>query len=183
MHENGIGVIMDVVYNHTHQEDSWLQRMVPGYYYRYQEDGSLSNGSACGNDIAAGRSMVDNYIADSVMYWAKEYHIDGFRFDLMGLLTVELMNRIRRELDAEFGPGKKMMYGEPWSAADSPMEKGTRAAQKGNAGFLDDGVGIFCDDTRDVIPGDGAWLCQWRHRPGDCHPPGGDRMEGRRGLL
>ena len=153
LHENGIGVIMDVVYNHTHQEDSWLQRMVPGYYYRYQEDGSLSNGSACGNDIAAGRSMVDNYIADSVMYWAKEYHIDGFRFDLMGLLTVELMNRIRRELDAEFGPGKKMMYGEPWSAADSPMEKGTRAAQKGNAGFLDDGVGIFCDDTRDVIKG------------------------------
>lgn len=153
LHENGIRVIMDVVYNHTHQADSWLQRMVPGYYYRYREDGSLSNGSACGNDIAAGRSMVDNYIADSVMYWAKEYHMDGFRFDLMGLLTVELMNRIRAELDAEFGPGEKLLYGEPWSADDSPMEKGTRAAQKGNAGYLNEGIGIFSDDTRDVIKG------------------------------
>ncbi len=153
LHENGIRVIMDVVYNHTHQADSWLQRMVPGYYYRYREDGSLANGSACGNDIAAGRSMVDNYIADSVMYWAKEYHMDGFRFDLMGLLTVELMNRIRAELDAEFGPGEKLLYGEPWSADDSPMEKGTRAAQKGNAGYLNEGIGIFSDDTRDVIKG------------------------------
>ena len=76
MHKNGLRVIMDVVYNHTYRNDSWLERMVPGYYYRYQEDGSLSDGSACGNDIAAGRAMVDNYIADSVMYWAKEYHVD-----------------------------------------------------------------------------------------------------------
>ncbi len=153
LHENGIRVIMDVVYNHTHSNDSWLQRMVPDYYYRYQEDGSLANGSACGNDIAAGRAMVDNYIADSVMYWAKEYHMDGFRFDLMGLLTVELMNRIRRELDEAFGPGEKMLYGEPWSADDSPMEDGTRAAQKENAGYLNEGIGIFSDDTRDAIKG------------------------------
>ena len=153
LHKSGIRVIMDVVYNHTHHEDSWLQRMVPGYYYRYEEDGSLANGSACGNDIAAGRSMVDNYIADSVMYWAREYHMDGFRFDLMGLLTVELMNRIRAELDEAFGPGEKLLYGEPWSADDSPMEKGTRAAHKKNAGYLNDGIGIFSDDTRDVIKG------------------------------
>lgn len=153
LHRNGIRVIMDVVYNHTHQVDSWLQRMVPGYYYRYMEDGSLSNGSACGNDVAAGRAMVDNYIADSVMYWAKEYHLDGFRFDLMGLLTVELMNRIRRELDEEFGAGEKMLYGEPWSASNSPMEEGTLAAQKGNAALLDEGIGIFSDDTRDAIKG------------------------------
>lgn len=153
LHENGLRVIMDVVYNHTYKEDSWLQRMVPDYYYRRKEDGSLSDGSACGNDIAAGRLMVDNYIADSVMYWAREYHIDGFRFDLMGLLTVELMNRIRRELDEAFGAGEKMLYGEPWSAADSPMEKGTTAAQKWNAGGLDDGIGIFSDDTRDAIKG------------------------------
>ncbi len=153
LHENGIRVVMDVVYNHTYRDDSWLQRMVPGYYYRYEEDGSLSNGSACGNDIAAGRAMVDNYIVDSVMYWAKEYHVDGFRFDLMGLLTVELMNRIRGELDREFGVGEKMMYGEPWSADDSPMEDGTRAALKKNACYLDDGIGIFSDDTRDVIKG------------------------------
>lgn len=153
LHKNGIRVIMDVVYNHTHQEDSWLQRMAPGYYYRYMEDGSLSNGSACGNDIAAGRAMVDNYIADSVMYWAREYHIDGFRFDLMGLLTVELMNRIRKELDQAFGEGEKLLYGEPWSADDSPMEKGTRAAQKGNTAYLSEGIGIFSDDTRDAIKG------------------------------
>ena len=153
LHENGIRVVMDVVYNHTYRDDSWLQRMVPGYFYRYEEDGSLSNGSACGNDIAAGRAMVDNYIVDSVMYWAKEYHVDGFRFDLMGLLTVELMNRIRGELDREFGVGEKMMYGEPWSADDSPMEDGTRAALKKTACYLDDGIGIFSDDTRDVIKG------------------------------
>ncbi len=153
LHQNGLRVIMDVVYNHTYKEDSWLQRMMPGYYYRYEEDGSLSDGSACGNDIAAGRAMVDNYIADSVMYWAKEYHIDGFRFDLMGLLTVELMNRIRSELDGEFGKGEKFLYGEPWRADASPMERGTRAALKENTRCLDDGIGIFSDDTRDVIKG------------------------------
>lgn len=152
-HENGIRVVMDVVYNHTYRKDSWLQRMVPGYYYRHQEDGTLSNGSACGNDIAAGRAMVDNYIADSVMYWAKEYHLDGFRFDLMGLLTVELMNRIRRELDEEFGAGEKLLYGEPWGADHSPMESGVKAALKENTCYLDDGIGIFCDDTRDLIKG------------------------------
>lgn len=153
LHENGIRVVMDVVYNHTHHEDSWFQRMVPGYYYRYEEDGALSNGSACGNDIAIGRAMVDNYIADSVMYWAREYHLDGFRFDLMGLLTVELMNRIRRELDEEFGAGEKLLYGEPWSADSSPMEDGTRAAKKRNVGYLDEGIAIFSDDTRDAIKG------------------------------
>ena len=153
LHKNGIRVVMDVVYNHTYSEDSWLQRMVPGYYYRHREDGSLSDGSACGNDIAAGRSMVDNYIVDSVMYWAKEYHIDGFRFDLMGLLTVELMNRIRRELNEEFGEGEKLLYGEPWRADTSPMEDGTSAALKENMERLDDGIGIFSDDTRDVIKG------------------------------
>ena len=152
-HENGIRVVMDVVYNHTYRKDSWLQRMVPGYYYRHRDDGSLSNGSACGNDIAAGRAMVDNYIADSVMYWAKEYHLDGFRFDLMGLLTVELMNRIRHELDEEFGRGEKLLYGEPWGADNSPMESGVRAALKENIHYLDEGIGIFCDDTRDLIKG------------------------------
>lgn len=153
LHKNGLRVIMDVVYNHTYRKDSWMERMVPGYYYRYHEDGSLSDGSACGNDIASGRAMVDNYIADSVMYWAKEYHVDGFRFDLMGLLTVELMNRIRRELDEEFGAGEKLLYGEPWRANNSPMESGTRAALKENTGCLDDGIGIFSDDTRDAIKG------------------------------
>ena len=153
LHENGIRVVMDVVYNHTYEPDSWLERMVPGYYNRRWEDGTLADGSACGSDVACGRAMVDNYIADSVMYWAKEYHFDGFRFDLMGLLTVELMNRIRKELDEEFGVGEKLLYGEPWRAAESSMEEGTLAALKVNVEHLDDGVAMFSDDTRDVIKG------------------------------
>lgn len=154
LHRAGIRVVMDVVYNHTHEADSWLERTAPGYYVRRYEDGSLSDGSACGSDLAVGRAMVDNYIADSVMYWAREYHIDGFRFDLMGLLTTELMNRIRRELDAAFGPGEKLMYGEPWRANESPMEEGTHAALKDNIGRLDENIAVFCDDTRDTIKGD-----------------------------
>lgn len=154
LHRAGIRVVMDVVYNHMYEKDSWFERIVPGYYCRRWEDGELSDGSACGNDIAAGRAMVDNYIADSVLYWAREYHIDGFRFDLMGLLTTELMNRIRRELDAEFGPGEKLLYGEPWRAGDSPMEKGTYPALKENINKLQDSIGVFSDDTRDLIKGD-----------------------------
>ncbi|MBD5150160.1 MAG: type I pullulanase [Oscillibacter sp.] len=154
LHQNGLRVVMDVVYNHTYREDSWLERSAPGYYYRRWEDGTLSDGSACGNDVAAGRAMVDNYIVSSVLHWAREYHIDGFRFDLMGLLTVELMNRIRRELDAAFGPGEKLVYGEPWGAQDSPLEPGTHPALKSCMGMLDPGVGAFCDLTRDAVKGD-----------------------------
>ena len=159
LHRAGLRVVMDVVYNHTHRADSWLERTAPGYYYRLGEDGKLSNGSGCGNDMAAGRAMVDNYIADSVLYWAREYHVDGFRFDLMGLMTVELMNRIRRELDESFGPGEKLLYGEPWSAGPSPMEEGTKLAVKENVALLEEGIAMFCDDTRDAIKGsvfDGA---------------------------
>ena len=154
LHQNGMRVVMDVVYNHTHATDSWLERSAPGYYYRRWADGSLSNGSGCGNDVAAGRAMADNYILNSVLYWAREYHVDGFRFDLMGLLTVELMNRIRWALDAEFGPGEKLVYGEPWRAADSPMEPDTASALKYNIQRLDPDIAIFCDTTRDAIKGD-----------------------------
>lgn len=154
LHGAGIRVVMDVVYNHLYERDSWFERIVPGYYCRRWENGEFSDGSACGNDMAVGRAMVDNYIVDSVLYWAREYHIDGFRFDLMGLLTTELMNRIRRELDGEYGPGEKLLYGEPWRAADSPMEEGTRAALKENAVYLQDSVAFFSDDTRDIIKGD-----------------------------
>ncbi len=153
LHRAGIRVVMDVVYNHTQDADSWLERTAPGYFCRRLEDGTLSNGSACGSDMAVGRQMVDNYIVNSVLYWAREYHLDGFRFDLMGLLTVELMNRIRRELDREFGKGEILLYGEPWRAAESPMEEGTHAALKENIGYLDENIAIFGDDTRDVIKG------------------------------
>lgn len=153
LHKAGIRVVMDVVYNHTYSEDSWLERTVPGYYCRRWQDGTLSDGSACGSDMAVGRAMVDNYIAGSVMYWAKEYHIDGFRFDLMGLLTTELMNRIRKEMDETFGKGQILLYGEPWRAAESPMEEGTHAALKDNIEYLDENVAVFSDDIRDVVKG------------------------------
>lgn len=153
LHRAGIRVVMDVVYNHTFSPDSWLERTVPGYYCRRWADGSLADGSACGSDMAVGRAMVDNYIADSVMYWAKEYHLDGFRFDLMGLLTVELMNRIRKAMDEEFGKGQILLYGEPWRANESPMEEGTHAALKENLKYLDENVAVFSDDIRDVVKG------------------------------
>lgn len=153
LHRAGIRVVMDVVYNHTYSEDSWLERTVPGYYCRRTKDGTLASGSACGNDMAVGRAMVDNYIANSVMYWAKEYHLDGFRFDLMGLLTVELMNRIRKEMDEEFGKGEILLYGEPWRADESPMEEGTLPALKENLEYLDENIAVFSDDIRDVVKG------------------------------
>lgn len=154
LHRAGIRVVMDVVYNHTYEPDSWMERLAPGYFCRRNADGTLTDGAACGSDMAAGREMVDRYILDSVCYWAEEYHIDGFRFDLMGLLTTELMNRIRETLDARYGAGEKLLYGEPWRAQETLMEPGTHAALKDNIAFLDDGIAVFSDDTRDVIKGD-----------------------------
>ena len=101
LNKAGIGVILDVVYNHTYRsEDSHLNRLVPGYYYRLHPDGSFANGSGCGNETASERFMMRKFIVDSVVYWATEYKIDGFRFDLMGLHDLETMNQIRQALDA-----------------------------------------------------------------------------------
>lgn len=153
LHRQGFRVIMDVVYNHTYSLDSWFQRTVPWYYYRVNEDGTPSEGSACGNDTASERPMCADYILDSVLYWAEEYHIDGFRFDLMGLLDVKLMNRIRQELDVRYGKGEKILYGEPWAAGESAMEGSARGALKKNLALLDENIGIFCDNTRNAIKG------------------------------
>lgn len=153
LHRAGFRVVMDVVYNHTHDAYSFLERTAPGYFCRRLSDGTLSDGSACGNDMAVGRAMVDNYIVQSVCYWAEEYHIDGFRFDLMGLLTTELMNRIRETLDIRFGRGEKLLYGEPWRAGESPMEAGTHEACKNNILRLHPEIAVFSDDTRDAIKG------------------------------
>lgn len=153
IHRQGLGVIMDVVYNHTWNLDNPLQKTVPYYFYRTWPDGNLSNGSGCGNDIASERPMVEKYITDSVMYWAREYHIDGFRFDLMGLLTVDLMNRIRNKLDEKYGAGVKLVYGEPWAADKTAVGEAIKLADKGNFADLSDHVGMFCDDTRDTIKG------------------------------
>lgn len=153
MHKNGIGVIMDVVYNHTYSVDSWFSRTVPDYFYRQYEDGTYSDGSGCGNDLASEREMCGKYILESVLYWAEEYHMDGFRFDLMGLLDTELLNRIRRELDLRFGAGRVILYGEPWAAGPTSMRKGATPCLKENIRLLDPWVGIFCDNTRDAIKG------------------------------
>lgn len=153
LHRQGFRVIMDVVYNHTYSLDSWFQRTAPWYYYRVDEEGRASEGSACGNDVASERPMCANFIVDSVLYWAEEYHIDGFRFDLMGLLDVELMNRIRRELDERYGPGEKLVYGEPWRARETAMEEGRKGALKENLALLDENIGIFCDNTRNAVKG------------------------------
>ena len=153
LHKAGLRVIMDVVYNHTYHLDSCLQRTVPWYFYRQNEDGSASNGSGCGSEIASERAMVSRYILDSVLYWAEEYHIDGFRFDLMGMIDVPLMNRIRVELDARYGKGEKLLYGEPWAGGTCHPRPGTFLGDKGNLRRLDSGVGAFCDNTRDAVKG------------------------------
>ena len=99
LHENGLGVIMDVVYNHSGLIfDSWFNQFVPGYYYRLRADGTLSDASGCGNELASERAMVRKFIVDSVAWWAEEYHFDGFRFDLMGILDIETMNRSAKDL-------------------------------------------------------------------------------------
>lgn len=154
LHQAGIGVIMDVVYNHTYHLDTAFQKMVPDYYYRQERDGTYSDGSACGNDTASERVMFRRYMADSVCYWAKEYHIDGFRFDLMGLHDIETMNEIRRRLDELPGGEHILMYGEPWSADKSAMKEGGIPAVADNIHLLHPRIAVFCDQIRDGVKGD-----------------------------
>lgn len=153
IHNNGMGVIMDVVYNHTYEgAKSWFNITVPEYYYRYTESGTWSNGSGCGNDTASEHAMFRKYMIDSIVYWATEYHIDGFRFDLMGLHDVETMNAIRAALDQIEGGDKIIMYGEAWSL-DSSTEPGTVLATQSNMSKLDARIGAFNDGIRDGIKG------------------------------
>ena len=151
LHAAGIGVVMDVVYNHMYRFDNVLNRAVPLYYFRQNEDGSLSNGSGCGNEFASERPMARQYFLDSVLYWAQEYHIDGFRFDLMGLYDVETINAVRAALDALPGGRDILMYGEPWQGGGSQLHR--YEANKANLSMLNERIGIFCDDTRDTIKG------------------------------
>lgn len=150
LHHVGIRVVMDVVYNHTGATDnSFFNRLVPGYYYRQDANGEFSNGSACGNETASERSMVRKFIVDSVAYWAREYHVDGFRFDLMGLHDIETMNAVRAALDA-IDP-TIMIYGEGWTASVSPLPD-ERKALKGNVARLNR-IAVFSDDLRDALKG------------------------------
>jgi len=150
LHSAGIGVILDMVYNHTFfVKESVFNQTVPGYFYRQKEDGSFSNASGCGNEIASERAMVRKYIIDSLKYWATEFHIDGFRFDLMGILDLETMKNIRAELD-KTNPGL-FLYGEGWTADQSPMPENLRAI-KNNIPQLP-GIAGFNDDFRDALKG------------------------------
>ena len=153
LHRAGFRVVMDVVYNHTYQLHSHLFNTVPWYHYRQHADGTASNGSGCGSELASERSMCGRYILDSVLYWAEEYHIDGFRFDLMGLLDTPLLSRIRYELDRRYGEGEKLVYGEPWGGGKSSERPGTVLCIKDNMKRLPAGVGAFCDNTRDAVKG------------------------------
>ncbi len=154
LHAAGIGVIMDMVFNHTYSLESSLQKTVPDYYYRMDDAGVYSNGSGCGNDTASERPMFRRYMADCVCYWAREYHIDGFRFDLMGLHDVRTMNEIRRRLDALPGGEHLLMYGEPWAAGTTAWDDpATPAATADHLSLLDERIAVFCDRTRDGIKG------------------------------
>lgn len=171
LHNAGIGVIMDVVYNHTYNSDSWLQRTVPNYYYRMNNDGTFSNGSGCSNDTASEHLMFRKYMIDSVTYWASEYHIDGFRFDLMGLHDVTTMNSIRTALDNLYADGSGsqiLMYGEAWDMATN-CDEGTVLASQKNLKQLSDRIGAFDDTIRDAIKGstggtDGAFVQEGSRR-------------------
>ncbi|MDF2944147.1 MAG: pullulanase, type [Herbinix sp.] len=151
LHQNGLRVIMDVVYNHTMESnESNFNRIVPGYYYRLTQDGSFSNASGCGNETASERLMMRKFMVDSVVYWAKEYHIDGFRFDLMGIHDIQTMNEIRQALN-EVDPSI-LVYGEGWTGGMSPLPEWKRAL-KDNVKNMNPGIAAFNDNLRDAVKG------------------------------
>jgi pullulanase len=150
LHSAGIGVILDVVYNHTYNASaSAFERIAPGYFYRHKADGTLANGSGCGNETASERPMMRKFMIESVLYWMKEYHIDGFRFDLMGIHDIETMNEIRA---AAGGVNPNVfIYGEGW-AAEAPEYPNDSLAMKANMTKIP-GVAAFSDDLRDALRG------------------------------
>ncbi|MDU2288510.1 type I pullulanase [Clostridium disporicum] len=151
LHEAGIRVVMDVVYNHTYNLESCLNKAVPGYYYRQDAEGNYSDASACGNETASDRYMFRRYMVDSVVYWAKEYHIDGFRFDLMGIHDIETMKLIREELN-KVDPSI-IVYGEGWMGGPSPLKDSEAALKKNTYKFDELQIAAFSDDCRDGIKG------------------------------
>lgn len=148
-HKHGIGIIMDVVYNHIFKyENSNLEKIFPGYYFRQYDDGTYCNGTGCGNDIASEKSMVRRFITDSLIYWVQEYKVDGFRFDLMGILDKETMNSIYEVLKEKFG--EIIMYGEGWY-----MNTNLKDEDKANMNnsYAMEHIGFFNDCMRDVLKG------------------------------
>ena len=150
LHDAGIGVIMDVVYNHTAENDgSNFELTVPGYYHRHWDDGRYSDASGCGNETASDLQQMRDYIINSVKYWADEYHIDGFRFDLMAIHDTETMNQVAAELK-KINPSI-FVYGEGWTAGDSPLPAEQRALKENVAKMTD--IAVFSDDIRDAVKG------------------------------
>lgn len=150
LHDAGIGVVMDVVYNHTAENDgSNFSLTAPDYFYRHRADGSYSDASGCGNETASERKQMSDFIVNSVKYWADEYHIDGFRFDLMAIHDTATMNRVAKELKA-IRPDI-FVYGEGWTAGDSPLPVGQRALKENVSAMPD--IAVFSDDLRDAVKG------------------------------
>ena len=150
LHQNGMRVVMDVVYNHTgYTEESLFNQLVPNYYYRQNAEGGFSDAAACGNEVASERAMVRKFMIESVKYWVEEYHIDGFRFDLMGIHDMETMNLISEELRSI--DESIFIYGEGWTAGASPLPDSARAL-KANTSLLKD-IAAFSDDLRDGLKG------------------------------
>ena len=150
LHKAGIRVVLDVVYNHTfNTEESNFERTVPGYFYRQTKDGKPANGSGCGNETASDRAMMRKYMVESVLYWINEYHIDGFRFDLMGIHDIETMNEIRAAVD-KIDPSI-FIYGEGW-AASTPQLDQEELAMKANI-YKMPRIAAFSDEMRDGLRG------------------------------
>lgn len=150
LHDAGIGVIMDVVYNHTAENDnSNFELTAPGYYHRHWDDGRYSDASGCGNETASDLKQMQDYIINSTKYWADEYHIDGFRFDLMAIHDIDTMNKVAEELK-KVNPSI-FVYGEGWTAGDSPLAVDRRALKE-NVGKMTD-IAVFSDDIRDAVKG------------------------------
>ena len=151
LHDNGLSVVMDVVYNHVQSAgDFSVNRLVPGYFSRINDNGQYSNGSGCGNDTASERSMVRKFIVDSVKYWADEYHIDGFRFDLVGLLDTETVNEIVEEVHRDHPD--VIFYGEGWSMSTTLTKNGVTLATQANSPRTP-GFAFFSDTIRDALKG------------------------------
>lgn len=149
LHDNNLRVVMDVVYNHMYNAaESNFHKLVPGYYYRYNEDGTLANGTGVGNDTASERKMMRKFMVDSVTYWAKEYNLDGFRFDLMGIHDYETMNEIRKAVN-QIDPSI-ILHGEGWDL-NTPLAAELKANQK-NAEKMK-GIAHFNDNIRDGLKG------------------------------
>ncbi len=155
LHNEGLGVIMDVVYNHTYSADSNFNRIVPYYYYRYNPDGTNTNASGCGNDTASERFMYSKFIVDSVKFWASEYHLDGFRFDLMGLHDLETMRKVEQAVH-EINPDA-IIYGEGWTMGAtidrSPQANQTNISQITASDGAAGSIAVFNDAIRDGLKG------------------------------